>query len=116
MAKDKHRKAAADAAPASAEPIKKQKKKARPDFEFTGRVESINVKGDGPATSHQCLFALVNGKGEHHPYLLDRTDASRYSAMLSVLTAAYARGAKVSIAAKPNGDAPRIAIELEIRG
>ncbi len=103
----------AAAAAADSKPAKKTK--TAPAFEFTGKVESLNVKGDGPATSHQCLFSLAHGKGEHHAYLLDRSDMSRYLAMLSVLTTAYAQGAKVAINARDNGGAPRIAIELEIR-
>ncbi len=104
--------------------IKKEAKKAskkaaassgKRKFEFAGKVESINVKGEGP-NARQFLFSLVNGKGAHFSYLLDDEDSMRYLAMASLLTGAHAGRRKVMVNAKqnPNGG-PRIAIELETR-
>ncbi len=64
---------------------------------FTGYVESLNIKGEGP-NSHQCLFAIAAKSGEHKPFLLD-TDAeqSRYLAMVSLLATAYTSTSKVQV-------------------
>ncbi len=94
--------------------LKKKIKDATNDFEFTGRVESINVKGAG-VNSNQFLFSLVNKKGEHHSYLLDSSEQLRFSAMASLLTSAFATGVRVKIRTAPNANGPGYGGELEVR-
>jgi hypothetical protein len=80
---------------------------------FEGKVESLNVKGEGAATV-QTLFSLVKGKA-HFAYLVDPANAARHAGMLSLLTAAYGSGSKVRLEAKANAEGPPIALEIEIR-
>jgi hypothetical protein len=94
--------------------LDKKAKATQNDFEFVGRVESINVKGAG-ANSNQFLFSLVDKKGSHNSYLLDPSEPLRLSAMASLLTAASASGAKVKVRSAPNADGPNFAGELEVR-
>jgi hypothetical protein len=96
---------------------KKLAKKAKSDdseFEFVGRVESINVKGVG-VNSNQFLFSLIDKKGAHKSYLLDPSEPLRFSAMANLLTAASTSGAKVKIRSALNPGGPNFAGELEIR-
>ena len=83
-------------------------------FEYTGYVESINVKGAGK-NSHQFLFSVVSPKGDdHRPFLLDTESAPlRYTAMVSLLTTAYAAGKMIRINTAPHADVP-FAAEIEV--
>ena len=83
------------------------------DFEFAGRVTSINVNGAGP-NSYQFLFTLENKKGKDNAYLLDPAEPMRFNAMASLLCAAYAAGAKVHIRKVPSPSGPAYAAELEV--
>jgi hypothetical protein len=85
-----------------------------PEFEFIGRVESINVKGTG-INSNQFLFNLADKKGAHNSYLLDPSEPLRFSAMASLLNAAAVLGAKVKVRSVPNAGSPSYASELEVR-
>ncbi len=95
------------------------KKTAKPVVEvttplkFEGKVESLNVKGEGPATV-QTLFSLVKGKA-HFSYVIDTTNAPRHAGMLSLLTAAFVSGTKVRLSAKESAEGPPAALEIEIR-
>jgi hypothetical protein len=96
---------------------KKLAKKAKSDeneFDFVGRVESINVKGAG-VDSYQFLFSLIDKKGAHKSYLLDPSEPLRFSAMAGLLNAASASGAKVKIRSTLNPGGLNFAGELEIR-
>ena len=56
------------------------------EFDYTGYIESINIKGAGP-NSHQFLFSLINPKGDKHwTFLLDQvSEPLRYTAMASLV-------------------------------
>lgn len=83
---------------------------------FIGTVESINVKGDKSAASHQCLFALKSANGTKRSFLLDPfTVPNRYAAQLQVLCAAAASLGTLKInATARNAKEPPIAWELEL--
>ena len=85
-------------------------------FEHTGYVESINIKGAGPSSSHQFLFSLVTAKGDQHwSFLLDTESAPlRYMAMASLLSAAYAGGKLVRINTAPHVGGLPYAAEIEV--
>jgi hypothetical protein len=53
-----------------AKKVPKGKKAKGVQFDFEGKVESINIKGDG-VSGQQFLFSLVNKKGENRSFLLD---------------------------------------------
>ncbi|MFN0192561.1 MAG: hypothetical protein ACKVP5_11400 [Aestuariivirga sp.] len=96
------------------ETAKKKPKKAPKDFEFTGRVEGININGtDAPGS--QFLFSLVNKKGEHRSYTLDASNAARFSAMACLISAAYAKDAKVHVNSAPSAGPTLFAGEIEVR-
>jgi len=84
-------------------------------FEYTGYIESINVKGAGP-TSHQFLFSVVSAKGDKHwSFLLDTESVPlRYGAMASLLAAAYAGGKVVRVNTAPHVGGPAFAAEIEV--
>ena len=83
-------------------------------FEYTGYVESINIKGVG-ANSHQFLFSLVDPKVEYWPFLLDvASEPLRYTAMANLVIAAHAANRNVRINTVKNADGPRYATEIEI--
>lgn len=84
-------------------------------FKYSGYVESLNVKGDGP-NSHQCLFALVSKDGKKHwSFLLDpNPPTERNVVMANLLIAAWANGKPVKLNSKANGGAPEIATEIEV--
>jgi hypothetical protein len=84
-------------------------------FEYTGYVESINIKGVGN-NSHQFLFSLVSVHGDQHwPFLLDhRSEPLRYTAMVSLLTAAYAGNKIVKMNTTPNPGGSPYAAEIEV--
>jgi hypothetical protein len=84
-------------------------------FEYVGYVESINIKGVGP-NSHQFLFSLVTAKGDKHwSFKLDvGTEPLRYTAMASLLSAAYAENKLVRLNKAPQGDGPAFAAEIEV--
>ena len=83
-------------------------------FDYTGYVESINIKGIGSGASHQFLFSVVNSGG-HQSFLLDTSAPSRYGAMVSVLTAAYASGNIVQLNTTPNsGGGQPFASEIQV--
>ena len=84
-------------------------------FEFEGYVESINIKGVG-INSHQFLFSLVSPKGDKHwSFLLDvESEPSRYTAMVSLLTAAYAGDKLVAVNTTPHVGGPPYAAEIEV--
>ncbi len=113
-AKKAKQKASPDPLSKSTKKVLKDKKAARVKFEFVGKVESINIKGDG-TSSHQFLFSLINKKGEHRSFLLDQSEPLRFSAMASLLTAAFAAEKKVSIRTAANASGPAFAGELEVR-
>jgi len=83
---------------------------------FIGTVESINVKGDKTAASHQCLFALKSTNGKKASFLLDPfTVPDRYVAQLQVLCAAAVSHGTLKINANAkNPKEPAIAWELEL--
>lgn len=84
-------------------------------FEWTGYVESINVKGV-KQNSHQFLFSVVSDAGDaHRSFLLDTAaEPARYTAMVSVLTAAYVADRMVGINTAPDIHEPRYAAEIEV--
>ena len=84
-------------------------------FEFTGRVESINIKGAGP-NSNQCLFSLISPGGKQHwSFLLDPvSEPARYGAMVSLLAAAWSADKIVSLNTAPNSGGPAYAAEIEV--
>ncbi len=82
-------------------------------LKFEGKVESLNVKGEGPATV-QTLFSLAKGKS-HYSYVIDNSNALRHTGMLSLLTAAFVSGTKVRLSAKESAEGPPAALEIEIR-
>jgi hypothetical protein len=67
-------------------------------FQYTGYVESINIKGVGP-NSDQFLFSLISLDGSKHwSFVLDAaSEPQRYAAMASLLTAAFAGDKIVSL-------------------
>lgn len=83
-------------------------------FDFVGKVESTNIKGDS-ASGHQFLFSLVNKKGENRTFLLNPTEPQLFSAMANLLAAAFAAKKKVSIRTGPNPSGPAFAVEIEVR-
>lgn len=85
-------------------------------FEYTGFVESLNIKGGGPEASHQVLFSLVSQNGkEHWPFRLDTSAPARCQTMTSLLAAAYAAGAVVQLNTAPGTATVPFAAELEVR-
>ena len=86
-------------------------------FEYVGYVESINIKGVGP-NSNQCLFAIVSKNGDkHQSFLLDPfSEPTRYTAMASLLSAAYAGQKMVRVNTAPNPGGPAFAGEIEVAG
>ncbi|MGD9830721.1 MAG: hypothetical protein AB7U66_18520, partial [Hyphomicrobiaceae bacterium] len=59
-------------------------------FEYTGFVESLNIKGAGPASSHQVLFSLISEDGKAHwSFRIDTSAPARCQTMTSLLAAAY---------------------------
>ncbi len=93
---------------------KKLDKTAENDLEFSGRVESINVKGTG-TNANQFNFSLIGKKGAHKSYSLDPADPVRFSTMANILVAASSSGAKIKIRSVPNANGPSFASELEVR-
>ncbi len=85
-------------------------------FQYTGYVESINIKGVGPR-SNQFLFSVVSLKGDQHwSFVLDAaSEPPRYAAMASFLTAAFAGGKVVSLntTIPPGGGVP-FASEIQV--
>lgn len=84
------------------------------EFEFSGRVGSINVKGTGVNTN-QFHFSLLGKKGSQKSYLLDPAEPVRFSAMANLLMAASGSGAKVKIRSVLNQDGSSFASELEVK-
>jgi hypothetical protein len=84
-------------------------------FQYVGYVESINIKGAGQH-SHQFLFSAINPKGDKHwSFLLDPTsEPLRYTAMASLLTAAFAGDKMVRLNTTSNGPGPAFASEIEV--
>jgi hypothetical protein len=86
-------------------------------FEYTGYIESINIKGRDTSTSHQFLFSVMTPDGtKHWPFRLDwDTGPVRYAAMASLLTAAFASDkiVRINTAGPSSGDVP-YATEIEV--
>jgi hypothetical protein len=79
-------------------------------WDFIGRVESVNIKGRG-ANSLQCVFSLINKKGEHKSWIIEPFEVpQRFAAMTALLTAVA--GAKTEVRLREDAG---VAIELEIR-
>jgi hypothetical protein len=96
---------------------KKLDKKTKPtenEFEFIGRIDTINVKGSG-VNSNYFQFSLIDKKGARKSYLLDPAEPLRFSTMANLLTAATGAGAKVKIRSMLNPDGSSFASELEVR-
>ena len=94
--------------------VPKVKKATGIQFDFVGKVESINIKGDG-TSGHQFLFSLINKKGDNRSFLLDPSEPQRFSIIASLLTAAFVAKKKVSIRTAPNPSGPAFVVELEVR-
>ncbi len=84
------------------------------DFEFTGRVGIINVKGAG-LNSNQFRFNLIGKKGELKSFILNPADPVGFSAMANLLVAASRSGAKVKVNSVTNASGLSFASELEVR-
>lgn len=97
-----------------AKKVPKNKKAKLVQFDFVGKVESVNIKLDG-TSSHQFLFNLINKKGEGRSFLLDASEPLRFSAMASLLTAAFVAKKKVSVRTVANASGLAFAGELEVR-
>jgi phosphoglucomutase len=82
--------------------------------QFSGVVDSINVKGDG-LNSAQLLFAVRAENGEKRPFVVSSdADARMFAATATVLSLAFENGLTVAVtfqAAHPTNKA----IEVEIR-
>ena len=93
---------------------KKLDKKDEPAFEFSGKIESINVRTsvDGPL---QFAFGLVGKKGIKNTYALDSTDSVKFSAMTNLLSAALMGASKVKVRSMPNPSGPNVITDFEIR-
>ena len=83
-------------------------------FEFAGRVESINLKGDS-ANGNQCEFGLVNKKGERRSFSLDPSDPVRFATMANLLIAAFTAERKVSLRTAPHAGGSSRVCEVEVR-
>lgn len=83
-------------------------------FEFTGRIDTINVKGSGVNGNH-FQFSLIDKKGAQKSYLLDPAEPLHFATMANLLTAATGAGAKVKIRSVLNPDGSSFASELEVR-
>ena len=94
--------------------LAKEAKVAESEFEFTGKVDSINIRGTGSGNS-QFQFSLVDKKGANRPYLLNPSDPLCFQAMAGLLIAASTSGAKVKIRSVPSASGPNYASELEVR-
>lgn len=94
--------------------LEKTAKIAENDFEFSGRVDSINVKGTG-ANANQFQFSLIGKKGVQKSYFLDPAEPVRFSAMANILVAASSSGAKIKVHSVPNANGSSFANELEVR-
>lgn len=82
--------------------------------QFTGVVDSINVKGDGGGSA-QLLFALRADNGDKKPLVvLSDSDPRTFAAMATVLTAAMQSGLTVQATYRSTRPTDR-AIEIEIR-
>ena len=96
---------------------KRLDKKTKPtenEFEFIGRIDTINVKGSS-VNSNYFQFSLIDKKGARKSYLLDPAEPLRFSTMANLLTAATGAGAKVKIRSMLNPDGSSFASELEVR-
>jgi hypothetical protein len=83
------------------------------DFAYVGFVENINIKGVGP-NSNQFLFALVWKTG-HQSFVLDPfSEPHRYTAMASLITAAWAADKEVRVNTSPNPGGVAFASEIEV--
>lgn len=83
-------------------------------FEFTGFIESINIKGVG-ATGDQFLFSLISPKGDKHwSFLLDPSEPTRFSAMASLISVAYGTNKIVRLNTSVNAGGPSFASEIEV--
>lgn len=93
---------------------KKLYKKTESEFEFSGRVECINAKTSSDG-SNQFTFSLAGKKGDEKTYLVETTESAKFSAMISLLSAASVGAAKVKVRSKPNPAGPNIVTDIEIR-
>ena len=100
--------------PKGAKKPPKQEKSKADQFEFSGRVESINVKGDG-ASGSQCVVNLTNKKGQHRSFRLDPADALHFSTMANLIFVAFSAGRKVNLRTAPNADGSGYVSEVEVR-
>lgn len=82
-------------------------------WQYSGYVESINIKGVSTSGA-QFLFSVISLDGRNHSsFTLDDVQPSRYAAMASVLTAAFAAGKVVYLNTTPTGGVP-YASEIEV--
>ena len=87
---------------------------AENDFEFSGRVDSINAKGTG-ASANQFQFSLIGKKSLRKSYFLDPAEPVRFSVMANILVAASSSGAKIKVRSVPNANGSSFVSELEVR-
>jgi hypothetical protein len=85
-------------------------------WQYSGYVESINIKGQS-TSGNQFLFSVVTQDGDtHNSFTLDASEPSRYAAMASLLTAAFAGGKMVYLNTTPTGGVPYASEIVVIRG
>jgi hypothetical protein len=83
-------------------------------FDFTGRVEKINIRLEGPGKP-VCDLTLRSKSGDRKSYSLDPSDAQRFTAMLSLLTSASGIGAMISARSAPREMGLDDIAEIELR-
>jgi len=75
-------------------------------WQFSDYVESINIKGLS-TSGDQFLFSVISENGSsHNSFTLDPAEPSRFAAMASLLTAAFAGGKVVHLNTTATGGVP----------
>lgn len=82
--------------------------------QFSGVVDSINVKGDGP-NSAQLLFVVRAENGKNRPFVVSSdADARMFAAAATVLSLAFENGLTVAVTFQTAHPTDK-AFEVEIR-
>jgi hypothetical protein len=83
-------------------------------WQYSGYVKSISIKGVATSGA-QFLFSVISLSGrDHASFTRDDAQPSRYAAMASLLTAAFAAGKVIYLNTTPTGGVP-FAAEIQVR-
>ena len=90
---------------------KKPAKKANSanKLEFSGRLDSINVSGNGSHFQFE-----VAGKNGSKSYLLDSANPSAFATLAAFVTSAYMAGKKIHVQGTANGESLPFASSIRI--